>query len=340
MLSPVALAIVVNTITDPRTRAKAIGIWAAVFGLSMATGPSLGGALIAEFGWRSVFWVNLPVIAAALVLTVKFVPESQASNPRKVDLPGQVLLTVVIGGSVALLIEGPRIGWSSTTALVGYALICASVTAFVQVETRQAEPLLDARLFTRLPFAAAIVGAVVVFLALNATLLLSTLYLQHARGLTALSAGAVTLPMALAATVCAPASGVLVGRVGPRLPLLLAGALLTIGGLCLAGLTQHTSLRLVLLAFLFIGAGFGFANAPITNTAVSGLPAAQAGVAGAIASAARQFGAALGIAIAGAIVVGASNADLAHASRPGWIVIAACGLLLLAIARVSPSRAK
>jgi EmrB/QacA subfamily drug resistance transporter len=337
MLSPVALAIVVNTITEPKQRARAIGVWAAVFGLSMATGPSLGGALIAGFGWRSVFWVNVPVIAAALLLTARFVPESRAANPRRLDGPGQLLLTAVVGGSVALVIEGPRLGWTSTTALVGYALVAAALAGFVLVETRRPDPLLDLHLFRRLPFAAAVVGAAVVFLALNATLLLSTLYLQHGRGLTALAAGAVTLPMAIAATVCAPASGVLVGRVGPRLPLLLAGGLITSGGLCLAGLSQHTSLSLLLVAFLLIGAGFGFANAPITNTAVSGLPSAQAGVAGGITSAARQFGAALGIAVAGGVVTGASDSQLAEASRPGWLVITGCGLLVLAIARVSPS---
>ncbi|MEO6204060.1 MAG: MFS transporter [Mycobacteriales bacterium] len=337
MLSPVALAIVVNTITDPKERARAIGIWAAVFGLSMATGPSLGGALIGGFGWRSVFWVNVPVIAAALFLTAKFVPESRAANPRRLDGPGQVLLTAVVGGSVALLIEGPHLGWGSTAALVGYLLVTAVLGLFIRVETRRPEPLLDLRLFTRVPFAAAVIGAVVVFVALNATLLLSTLYLQHSRGLTALAAGAITLPMAIAATVFAPVSGILVGRVGPRLPLLLAGGLISSGGLCLAGLSQHTNLGVLLVAFVLIGAGFGFANAPITNTAVSGLPAAQAGVAGGITSAARQFGAALGIAIAGGIVTGASDADLAQASRPGWLVIAGCGLFVLTIARVTPA---
>ncbi|WP_127160053.1 MFS transporter, partial [Xanthomonas euvesicatoria] len=104
MLSPVALAIVVNVMTDPKERAKAIGVWAAVFGLSMAAGPIVGGVLIESFGWRSVFWINVPVIAVVLVLTAVFVPQSRAEQPRRLDLPGQVLLMVVVGGSVALLI--------------------------------------------------------------------------------------------------------------------------------------------------------------------------------------------------------------------------------------------
>ncbi|MEZ0095770.1 MFS transporter [Streptacidiphilus sp. EB129] len=340
MLSPVALAIVVNMITDPRERARAIGVWAAIFGLSMATGPTLGGALIAGLGWRSVFWVNLPVIAAALVLTAVFVPESRAEQPRRFDLPGQLLLVAAVGGSVALLIEGPRIGWGSTPAVLGYVCVAAVIVGFVRTEARRREPLMDLQLFRRPSFAAAVVGAVVVFVALNATLLLNTLYLQHARGMSAVAAGAVTLPMAVAATVCAPLSGFLVGRVGPRLPLLLAGGFTAVGGLCLVALDNDTSLRVLLLAYLLIGIGFGFANAPITNTAVSGLPAARAGVAGGITSTARQFGAALGIAVAGSIVAGASNTTLAHAARPGWAVVAGCGLLVLVIAGVSPAQTR
>jgi len=340
MLSPVGLAIVVNTITDPRERARAIGVWASVFGLSMAIGPALGGALTAGLGWRSVFWINVPVVAVALALAAAFVPESRAGQPRRLDGPGQVLLTAVVGGSVAVLIEGPRIGWGSTAALAGYACVTAATAGFVWTEARRREPLMDLHLFRRPPFAAAVAGAVVVFAALNATLLLGTLYLQHARGMSAAEAGAVTLPMGIAATVCAPLSGILVSRTGPRLPLLLAGSLTAAGGLCLVFLGNHTSLRLLLLAYFLIGVGVGFANAPITNTAVSGLPAARAGVAGAITSTARQFGAALGIAVAGSIVAGASDTALAHASRPGWIMVAACGLLVLVIAQASPAPAK
>jgi EmrB/QacA subfamily drug resistance transporter len=339
MLSPVALAIVVNTITDPKERARAIGVWASVFGLSMATGPALGGALVSGLGWRSVFWVNVPVVAAALGMTARFVPESRAARPRRLDVPGQLLLTIIVGGSVAVLIEGPRIGWTSTTAIVGYLTVATAIVGLVWIEARRREPLIDPRLFRRPPFAAAVLGAVTVFVGLNATLLLNILYLQHARGMSAIASGVVTLPLAVAATVCAPLSGILVSRVGPRLPLALAGAFTTLGGLSLVRLDNDTSLGLLLTAYLLIGIGFGFANAPITNTAVSGLPADRAGVAGGITSTARQFGSALGIAIAGSIVVGASDVTLAHAARPGWMLVAACGVLVLGVAGASPATA-
>ncbi|WP_369240846.1 MFS transporter [Streptomyces sp. R21] len=335
MLSPVALAIVVNAMPDPKERAQAIGVWASVFGLSMAAGPVTGGALIEGLGWRSVFWINAPVIVAALVLSTVFVPESRAPRARRLDLPGQALLTVVIGVSVGVLIEGPHLGWTSPAALVAYAFAAMAAVGFVRVEVRRPEPLMDPRLFRRPVFSSAVLGAVAVFVALNVTLLLNTLYLQHTRGWTPLAAGVATLPLAVGATVCAPVSGRLVGRIGPRLPLALAGGFITAGGLCLVGLDQHTDVRLLLLAYLLIGIGFGFANAPITNTAVSGLPPARAGVAGAITSTARQFGSALGIAVAGGLVAGAGPVRLAHASRPGWILVAACGLFLFLVAHAA-----
>lgn len=335
MLSPVALAIVVNAMPDPKERAQAIGVWASVFGISMAAGPVTGGALIDAFGWRSVFWANVPVIVVALLLSAVFVPESRAPRARRIDLPGQILLTVAIGVAVGVLIEGPHIGWTSPAALCAYGFAVASAALFVRVESRRPHPLIDPGLFRSPVFSSAVLGAVAVFVALNVTLLLNTLYLQHTRGWTPLAAGLATLPMAAGATVCAPLSGRMVGRVGARTPLVLAGSFMTAGGLCLVRLDQHTGVLLLLLAYLLIGIGFGFANAPLTNTAVSGLPPARAGVAGAITSTARQLGAAVGIALAGGLVAGSGPAALARASRPGWMLVAACGLLLLLVARAA-----
>jgi EmrB/QacA subfamily drug resistance transporter len=335
MLSPVALAIVVNAMPDPRERARAIGVWASVFGLSMAAGPVTGGWLIAAFGWRSVFWINAPIIVAALVLVAVLVPESRGQRARRLDLPGQVLLTLALCVSVGVLIEGPRIGWASPLAMVGYALIVVATAGFTWVELHQREPLMDLGLFRRPLFATAVLGAVAVFVALNVSLLLNTFYLQHARGWTPLASGTATLPMAFGATLCAPWSGHLVGRLGPRRPLVLAGGFTAAGGLCMVNLGQDTSVLLLLLAYLLIGIGFGFANAPITNTAVSGLPPSRAGVAGAITSTARQVGSAVGIAIAGGLVIGVSPASLAHASHPGGLLVTACGLFLFIVARAS-----
>jgi Na+/melibiose symporter-like transporter len=282
-----------------------------------------------------VFWINEPVIAAAVILSALLVPESRAPRAPRLDLPGQALLTIAVSVFVGVLIEGPRIGWASSLAWTGYLVAVAAAAGFILVELRRRERLMDLGLFRRPAFTTAVLGAVALFAALNVTLLLNTLYLQHTRGWAPLAAGLATLPMALGATVCAPLSGNLTGRRGPRLPLLLAGAFTTTGALCLADLSRDTSVLLLLLSYLLIGIGFGFANAPITNTAVSGLPPARAGVAGAITSTARQVGSAIGIAIAGGLAAGVTPDHLAQASRPGWLIVAACGLFLFIVARAA-----
>ncbi|HEY0188384.1 MAG TPA: DHA2 family efflux MFS transporter permease subunit [Cellulomonas sp.] len=333
MLSPVALAVVVNAMPDPRERARAIGVWASVFGLSMATGPAVGGMLIDALGWRAVFWVNAPLVLLALVLAGRVLPESRAAVARALDLPGQVLMTVLVAASVAALIEGPHLGWTAPVLLVAYAVAAFALITFVAVERRRREPMIDLVLFRRRTFLAAFLAAFAVFVGLSGTLLLNTLYLQHARGWTPLHAGLATLPMAVGATVCAPLAGNLAGRIGARVPLLVAGTCYLAGGLVLTRLTDGTGLATLLTSYLLIGIGFGFANAPVTTIAVGGLPPARAGVAGAITSTARQLGAAAGIALAGGLLAGATTpAGLAAATHPGWLVVAGCGVVLLAAA--------
>ncbi|MCE0537963.1 MFS transporter [Kineosporia rhizophila] len=335
MLSPVALAIVVNAMPEPRERARAIGIWASVFGLSMATGPVLGGALTTALGWRAVFWAGVPIVLAALLLVALVVPESRGHRHRRLDLPGQVLLMTSIGLGVGLLIEMPRLHHATAGLIAGPLLLAVLVLAFVQVETRRPQPLMDPALFRRPAFAGAVVGAAAVFVALNMTLFLNTLYLQETLGWSAARAGAATLPLAVGATICAPIAGTLMGRRGPRMPLLLAGGFLAVGGLGLLLAGDREGTGWALLALALVGIGIGFANAPLTTTAVTGLPKERAGVAGGTTSAARQVGAAIGIAVGGSLVADVDAAGLAAASRPGWIIVSGCGLVLVAVAALS-----
>ena len=117
MLNPVAMSIITNTFTDPRERARAIGVWGGVVGISMAAGPVVGGLLVETVGWRAIFWINVPVGALALVLTLRFVPESRAARPRRVDPVGQVLVIVLLGSLTYGIIEGPAAGWGSPLIL-------------------------------------------------------------------------------------------------------------------------------------------------------------------------------------------------------------------------------
>ncbi|MFC9956689.1 MFS transporter [Streptomyces nigra] len=334
MLNPVAMSIITNTFTNPRERARAIGVWGAVVGISMAAGPLIGGLLVETVGWRAIFWVNLPVGLAALLLTLRFVPESRAAKARRADPVGQVLVMLLFGSLTYAIIEAPTA--PATEVLVFGGLALAALVGLLVHEPRRAEPLIDLRFFRSAPFSGATVIAVSAFAALGGFLFLSTLYLQNVRGLDALHAGLWMLPMAALCFVCAPVAGRVVGNRGPRLPLLIAGASMTASGVLFAAFEAESSDATLVLGYILFGLGFGFVNAPITNTAVSGMPRAQAGVAAAVASTSRQLGQALGVAVIGAVLASgigtaAYRTAFVTAARPAWWIVAACGALVLLV---------
>ncbi len=336
MLNPVAMSIVRNVFEDPHERARAIGVWGAMFGISMALGPVLGGFLVSAISWRAIFLVNLPVGFAAIVLTALFVPESRAPRPRRIDPVGQLLVIAAVGALTYAIIEGGRVGFGSLTVVVLLAFALACCAALVRYELRRREPLLEVRFFHSAPFAGASAIAVCLFAATGGFLFLNTLYLQDVRGLSPLHAGLYLLPMAAMMIVFSPLSGRLVPRFGPRLPMLAGGVAVMACGLMLTGLGPHTSLGLLLGAYVVFGIGSGLVNPPITNTAVSGMPAAQAGVASAVASTSRQLGFTLGVAVLGAVagggLGGALGPGFAHATQPGWWIVAALGLAVAVLA--------
>jgi EmrB/QacA subfamily drug resistance transporter len=341
MLNPVAMSIIRNTFDDPRERAQAIGIWGGVVGISLALGPVAGGALV-ELSWRAIFLVNIPVGLAAIALTARYVPESRAPHPRRVDPLGQVLIVVLLASLTYAIIEGPGLGWTSARIAGLFALSAAALAGLLLYEPRRREPLLELRFFRSAPFSGATAIAVCAFVALSGFLFLNTLYLQEVRGVSALHAGLLTLPMAAMAVVFGPVSGRVVGSRGPRLPLLIGGGGMAIGALMLTGLTATTSIGWLIAAYVIFGVGFGFVNTPITNTAVSGMPPSQAGVAAAVASTSRQVGQSLGVAVVGAVTTAgvATNLHdgLAAASHTGWWIIAGCGTAVFGLGLATTTR--
>ncbi|WP_079127119.1 MFS transporter [Streptomyces sp. TP-A0874] len=342
MLNPVAMSIITNTFTDPRERARAIGAWGAVQGISMAAGPLVGGVLVDTIGWRSIFWLNLPVGLAALLLTALYIPESRAPKPRRLDPVGQSLVMALLGTVTYTIIEAPSIGWASplTLTLAGTAVLL--LLGLVGYERRRDEPLIDPRFFGSAPFTGATVVAVASFAALAGFLFLNTLQLQEERGLSALHAGLWMLPMAVMTLVLSPLSGRLIGTGGPRLPLVVAGVAITGSAVLFAGFHAAGSDPLLVCGFVLFGVGFGLVNPPITNTAVSGMPRSQAGVASAIASTSRQVGTTLGVAVIGAVLAagvhGAVPAGVTAASRPAWWIVAGCGVLVTVLGLVTTGR--
>ncbi|WP_371481903.1 MFS transporter [Kitasatospora sp. NBC_00315] len=342
MLNPVAMSIITNTFTEPRERAQAIGVWGGVVGISMALGPLLGGFLVDGAGWPSIFLINVPVGLLAILLTVRYVPESRAPRPRRLDPVGQLLMIVLLGAGTAAIIEGPAYGWTSPLILTLATVAVAALVAFPLWERRVPEPLVDPRFFRSVPFGGATVTAVCAFAALGGFLFLNTLYLQNVRHYSPVEAGLWTLPMACMMLLCAPLSGRIVGHRGPRGPLVAAGLGLAASGLLLTRLTADSPAGLLLVSYGLFGFGFGMVNAPITNAAVSGMPRAQAGVAAAVASTSRQIGQSLGVAVVGTVVtsaiVGPMATGFAPASHAGWWIVVGLGGAILLLGLVTTTQ--
>jgi EmrB/QacA subfamily drug resistance transporter len=335
MLNPVAMSIIRNVFEDPRERAMAIGAWGGVFGLSMALGPVVGGALVDAASWRLIFFVNVPIGLAAIVLTALFVPESRAARPRRLDAGGQALIIAALATLTYAIIEGPGHGWTSAEIVSLFAASAIAFAALARWELRRPEPLLELRFFRSAPFSGASAIAVLAFASMGGFLFLNTLYLQDVRGLSPLHAGLYMLPMAGMLVVFSPLSGRLIGRVGSRPSLVLAAVMLITSAVMLTRITPTTPTGYLLAAYFLAGIGIGFINPPITNTAVSGMPPSQAGVASAIASTSRQVGMTLGVALIGAIAGGAIPGSIgrsfATATHPAWWVIAGFGAAILVL---------
>jgi len=336
MLNPVAMSIITNTFVEPAARARAIGMWGAVVGIAMALGPIVGGGLTETVGWRAIFWINLPLGAAAVVLAQRFVPESRAPRPRRPDPVAQVLVLGALAAVTYAVIEGPHDGFASPVIVGLFALAGLAVIALIAYERRRVEPLIDLRFFRSAPFSSATVIAVCMFGTFAGFLFLNALYLQEVRQLSAFTTGLYTLPLAVMTMICSPISGALIGKRGPRLPLVIAGTAIACSAVMLSQLEATTSLAWLIGSYVVFGLGFGMVNAPITNAAVSGMPRAQAGVAAAIASTSRQVGASLGVAIAGAIAR-EHGAGFTASTHPFWWLAAAAGAIVVGLGLAATS---
>ena len=342
MLNPAALGIITNTFTRPAERARAIGVWDGVFGLSMALGPVLGGVLVGSVGWRGIFWANIPVGLAAVSLTALFVPDSRAARVRRPDPVGQLLVIVMLGSLAYAIIQGPGYGWLSPRIFGFFLLVVAALALLLAWEPRREDPLIDFRFFRSVPFTGANLTAICAISAMAGFLFLTTLYLQDVRGLSALQAGLTLLPMPVAMALCAPVAGRIVARRGARIPMLIAGAALTLSCAALSRLSGESGPMYLIVTYGLFGVGAGMVNSPITNGVMSGVPKAQAGVASGINSSSRQLGQSLGVAVVGSVLAtslrGPMRLGFLHAAHAGWWIMAGCGYSVLLLGLVSTSR--
>jgi MFS transporter, DHA2 family, methylenomycin A resistance protein len=309
-LLPATLAVVTHTFPGARERARAIGVWAAVAGLALPAGPLVGGLLVAGPGWRAVFWLNVPLVAAALAAVPAVVPRDRSAvrpAAARLDLRGTVLGACALATCTVGLIEGGRTGWAPAVAVPAVLGTAALAAAFWLAERRHPAPMLPPSLFRDGRFTVANAAAGAMNLVGIGTLFLVTLYLQEVRHLSPLAAGAALLPMFAPVAGLAPLAGRLTARVGPRRPAV-CGLLLGAAGTALLTLVgQDTGYLRLVPALVLLGVGLGLLTAPLVSTAVGAVPRERAGLAGGVNNTARQAGGAVGVALFGALAGPAST---------------------------------
>src|SRR6185295_7403329 len=249
---------IISNAFPPQERGRAIGTWAGVSAMALAIGPVVGGFLVENVSWQSIFFLNVPVAVVAVFVTLAATRESRdETSTHQIDFPGVATLTVGLGAIVLALVEANSWGWGSPRIIGLFALGAVSLIAFAIAETRVREPMVDFSFFRSRSFVGANLVAFLVTFAMLSVFFFLALYMQNIKGYTPLQAGVRFLPSTLVIIVAGPIAGRLSDRIGPR-PLMVAGLLLTAGSLFWQGhLTVDTSYGFLAGAFVLLGLGIG-----------------------------------------------------------------------------------
>ncbi len=324
MLVPSSLALIRAAYADRATRSRAVGIWGATAGVGAASGPVLGGLLVAAFGWRAVFVVNVPVGAMALLAGARYLPRGEderigAGFDPLGQLTGFAGLALLASG----LIEGGARGWSATLTLVLLGLAVVALGAFVAVEWRAQRPMLPLGLFRSREFSAAALVGLAINLGFYGQLFALTIYFQHWRGYSALDTGLALLPEGIFVALSSALSGRVSARVGPRTPMI-AGLL--VGTLGLAGLIAidpSTPYGVLVVPLVAAGFGMAFTMPAATVAIIEAAPPDRAGIAAGVLNAARQTGSAVGVALLGALLAGRTLHSAMSVASASFLIAAA-----------------
>ena len=312
MIMPATLSVIMDVF--PREeRGKAIGIWSAIAGVGIGLGPFVGGLLLEWFSWSAVFWLNVPIVLVALVAGYVWVPESRDPRPGAFDLPGATLSVATLVTLVYGIIEASPRGWTDPLVLGCFGAAALLAVAFVLWERSVADPMLPLGFFRDPRFTVASAGVGLVFFAMMGSVFAFTQYLQFAHGFSALEAGAAMLPLALGLVLGSGASNRLATRLGRRR--VIAGGLFGVAAVLGTSLAWTPDMAPVLLGLVTFGLALsmGAAMAPATDSVMSAVPEAKAGVGSAMSDVTRQVGGALGVAVIGSIIATAYGRDMSGA---------------------------
>jgi len=314
LVMPATLSLLAS-VFPPRERARAIAIWAGVAGMAVALGPIVGGWLLVHFWWGSVFLINLPVVALALVAVRFLVPTSRDPGRTPLDPAGSALS---IAGLLLILygiIEAPIRGWGDSLILGAFGLGLAVFVVFAVWELRAAHPMLDLRAFRRPALTGGSLAISLVFFAMFGTFFMLTQYFQIVHGYTPLGAGVRLLPMAIAMLVVSPSSARLAERLGTKAVVTTGLVIVAVGLSIFSRVHAGTSYLEIGLVLGFLAVGMGMTMPPSTSAIMSSLPMAKAGVGSAINDTTRELGGALGVAVLGSVLNSQYKAGLGPLAR-------------------------
>lgn len=298
---PASLALIQATYSDRAARRRALGAWGAVAGIGGGGGPVVGGLLVSALGWRSVFFLNVPLGIASLILAAR-VLVAPTPRPRRGDPVGQLLVALTLATLTGALIESGSDGWGAAGVLIPLAVALVAGTSFVVVERRHPSPMLPLSLFSSRAFSGGTVVGLCINLGLYGELFVITLYLQQLRGYSPLLAGLALLPQMGVLTLGSALSGRMSARAGPRRPMLAGLGIGAAGLFLLAGIGPSTPYALLVVPFVLSGLGMSLTMPAATTAVIEAAPAERAGLAGGTINAARQAGGLLGIALMGSLV--------------------------------------
>ena len=312
-ITPSALSIVTTTFTEGRERNIALGAWGAVGGVGAVAGVLLGGILTDLLSWSWIFFVNVPVGAAALVLTPILLAESRDAREKRQDVPGAVLVTSGLVLLVLAITQGQQWGWGSASTIGVFVVSAALLAAFAAWEQRQRDPLVPFSIFRLQTLTAANVAGFIMGTALFSMFLILTLYMQQVLGYSPLKTGVAYLAVAGTSIIWANVAAASVTRIGVKPALILGMGLLT------AGLVYFTQVSVdgsywadLFPGFLILGVGIPFAFVPITIAALAGTSPDEAGLASGLINTSQQIGGAVGIAVLSTIAVSTTNDAVAN----------------------------
>jgi EmrB/QacA subfamily drug resistance transporter len=311
-MMPGTLSIISNAF-PPAERGRAIGTWAGVSALALAIGPVVGGFLVENVSWQSIFFLNIPVAVGAVVVTLFATHESRdESAPPTIDIPGVATLTIGLSALVLALVEANSWGWGSARIAALFVTAAIGLTAFVVIELRSKYPMVDFKFFRSRSFLGANIVAFIVSFAMLAMFFFIALYMQNIKGYSPLEAGVRFLPSTLVIMVAGPISGRLTDRIGPR-PLITTGLLLVAGSLFWQGhLAVDTPYGFIAGAFVLMGFGMGLVMSPMSTAAMNSVDPSKAGVASGTLSMSRMVGGSFGVAAMGALIAALGSHRLAQ----------------------------